>query len=130
MTKSQATKKARNNMIIFEITSILLTVVPVAFFIGYGFYVGTPQEKIALSLTAIVGLVFAVLNLLLKWHVRCGLYIAIFGICYALRENANAILSLAGVMAVTTAVDEFVIYPLAKRYKEKFHINKEIDKRI
>lgn len=130
MAKSQATKKAKNNMIIFQVVSILLTVVPIAFFVGYGFYNGTATEKVALSLTAIIGLIFAVLNLLLKWHIRSGLWIVIFGLCYALKSNMNMIMSVVATMAITTAVDEFVVMPLAKRYKEKYHINKEIDKRI
>lgn len=130
MKRSEATKKAKNNYIIFEVISIALTVLPLLFFVGYAFYNGTVTEKIALSLTAIVGLLFAVLNLLLKWHIRSGLWILIFGLCYALKENMNMIMSVVGTMALTTGIDEFVIMPLAKRYKEKFHINKEIDKRL
>ena len=130
MAKSQATKKAKNNMIIFEVISIALTVIPILFFIGYGFYYGTSTEKITLSISAIIGLIFAVLNLLLKWHIRSGLWIVIFGICYALKSNMDMIMSVVVTMAITTAVDEFVVMPLAKRYKEKYHINKEIDKRI
>lgn len=128
--KSETTKKAKNKMIVLGIISFLINVIPLCFFIGYAFYTGSPTEKIALSLTAIVGLFFAVLNILLKWHIRCGLWIIIFGLCYALKENADVILALTGTMAASVAVDEFVITPLAKRYKEKYHINKEIDKRI
>lgn len=128
--RSAATKKAKNNMIMFEVASIVITVLPLIIFIGMGFYYGTPQEKVALSLSAIIGLVFAVINVLLKWHLRCGLYIAVFGLCYAFKENADVILAISATMAATTAVDEFILTPLAKRYKERFHINKEIDKRI
>ena len=128
--KSEATKKAKNRMLIFEIISIALTVIPVCFFVGAGFVMGTTTEKIALSLSSIVGLVFALLNVMLKWHVRCGLWIVIFGLTYAFKENANMIMGVAATMAITCAIDEFIVHPLAKKYKQKFTINKEIDKRM
>ena len=41
----------------------------------------------------------------------------------------NNIIPLLIIVAALTVIDEFVLEPLYKRYREKYVINKEIDKR-
>ena len=56
---------------------------------------------------------------------RCGIWIVLTGLAYA----CNNIVPLLLIMAITTALDELVLTPLAKKYENLYTINKEIDKR-
>lgn len=48
-----------------------------------------------------------------------GLYVAV-----------DNIIPLLIMLAVTTIIDEFILTPLARHYKAKYTINKEIDNRM
>lgn len=130
MKKSTATKNAKTKWIIFETLSVLVAVVPLLVFIVFAFCTGETQDKLVVSLTGIIGLAITALNVMLKWHLRCALWIVLFGVTYCFREQSDMVLALVGTMGGITALDEFVLSPLAKKFKNQFQINKEIDKRL
>jgi len=61
-----------------------------------------------------------------KLRLRCIPWILLLGIYVCLKE----ITSLLVIMAITTIIDEMIVTPLHKSLKNKYIINKEMDKRL
>jgi hypothetical protein len=122
---SNVTKSYRKKYWTCTILSWVLTFVPLIVFVIWGFVEGTPHRKLALGGLMVVAAILVVLNVLMKLSLRCIPWVVLIGIYICLKE----ITVLLVIMALTTVVDELVLEPLAKMYKNKVTINKEIDKR-
>ena len=122
---SNATKKYRVRMWACRISSWAITFLPLLVFSIWGFIEGTPHRKLALGGLIVVAAILVAINVIMKLSLRCIPWVILIGIYIALKE----ITLLLIIMAITTVVDEVVLTPLAKRYREKLVINKEIDKR-
>lgn len=122
---SNITKSYRKKYWTCTILSWVLTFVPLLVFVIWGFIEGTPHRKLALGGLMVIAAILVVLNVLMKLSLRCIPWILLIGIYICLKE----ITVLLIVMAITTVLDELVLEPLAKSFKNKLTINKEIDKR-
>lgn len=122
---SNITKSYRKKHWTCTILSWVLTFVPLLVFVIWGFIEGTPHRKLALGGLMVIAAILVVLNVLMKLSLRCIPWILLIGIYICLKE----ITVLLIVMALTTVLDELVLEPLAKSFKNKLTINKEIDKR-
>lgn len=125
MATSNVTKKYRK---IYWATTILgwfITFLPLVIFAIWGFVEGTPHRKLALGGLIVVAGILVVINILMKLSLRCIPWILLLGIYICLKEVTVLLI----IMAVTTALDELVLTPISKMYKNKLTINKEIDKR-
>lgn len=122
---SNITKSYRKKYWTCTILSWVLTFVPLLVFVIWGFIEGTPHRKLALGGLMVIAAILVVLNVLMKLSLRCIPWIILIGIYICLKE----ITVLLIVMALTTVLDELVLEPLAKSFKNKLTINKEIDKR-
>lgn len=125
MATSNVTKNYRKKYWLCTISSWIVTFVPLIIFVIWGFIEGTPHRKLALGGLIVVSAILVVINVLMKLSLRCIPWIVLIGIYICLKE----ITVLLIVMACSTVVDELVLTPLAKTYKNKLTINKEIDKR-
>ena len=121
----EATRKYKNRARLYATLSFLVTIVPILVYIVLGFMQGTIGQKITLGVCLLTTIILVIINLLFKHMPRCGIWIVLTGLAYA----CNSIVTLLLVMAITTALDELVLTPLAKKYKNLYAINKEIDKR-
>lgn len=121
-TVTNSYKKKRN---LFRALSILITVLPILVFTVIGFVEGTITEKVSLGICLFLALLFVLINILFKHHIRSTIWILLIGIYVCVRN----ITPLLIIMAFSTAIDEFILDPLAKSYANKYRINKEIDKR-
>ena len=121
------TKKYKRLKNLFQILSFLVTVAPLIVYVIIGFANGDihTNKKIFLGFTLITAFILVLINVLFKFHLRSPLFIIILGIYFAL----NKILNLLIIISIGTVLDEFIFQPLAKNYKQKYIINKEIDKR-
>lgn len=124
--QSQITKKYRAISIILFWLSIIVTIAPVVVYTAIAFYNGEVHEKLTLGLTLIVAIILTAINIIFKFHIRSILWIMVLGI-YICLDN---IMPLLLVVAVGTILDEFILSPLHKHYKNKARINAEIDKRL
>ena len=122
---SNVTKAYRKKYLTCTILSWVLTFLPLIVFVIWGFIEGTPRRKLALGGLMILAAVLVVLNVLMKLSLRCIPWVLLIGIYICLKEVTVLLI----IMAVTTMLDELVLEPLAKMYKTKLTINKEIDKR-
>lgn len=127
---SDTTKKYKRLSILFFVLSIIVTVAPLIAFTIVGFVNGEVHEKTALGISILVSLILVVLNFLMKMSLRSTIWILVLGIFYALRHYMDTLMIMVLVIAIGTIIDEFVLSPLHKIYKDKAKINKEIDKRL
>lgn len=123
---SQATQTLRKKMYIFHLLSWALTFLPILIWLGVAMYKSTEVTKTALAISITVAGLLTLANLLMKYSIRSTVWILLIGIYVALRN----ITPLLIIIAVCTILDEFIVHPLYKHYKERYHINKEIDKRV
>ena len=119
------TEKYKKKARFYSFLSFFITVVPILIYVVIGFIEGTIGQKITLGMCLVAVVVLVILNLLFKRIPRCGVWIILAGLAYA----CNSIVPLLLIMAITTALDELVLSPLAKKNKNLYTINKEIDKR-
>ena len=122
---SDITKSYRKKYWACTILSWVVTFVPLMVFVIWGFIEGTPHRKLALGGLMVLAAVLVVINILMKLSLRCVPWILLIGIYICLKEVTLLLI----IMAVTTTLDELVLEPLAKAFKNKLTINKEIDKR-
>ena len=119
------TKKYKIKLNICRLLSFTITVLPVIIYTIKGFMDGSIGEKVSLGICVILALMFMLINVMFKYHIRSTLWVLLIGI-YVCIDN---IIPLLIIMAATTIIDEFVLVPLINKYKNKYIINKEIDLR-
>lgn len=126
VNKSNVTKKNARLSALFFWLSILVTIIPVIVYVIIGFCNGEVHQKLTLGITVIIAIILVGINVIFKYHIRSILWVLILGIYFCTRE----ILPLLLIVAIGTILDEFVLTPLHKKYKNRKTINYEIDKRI
>lgn len=119
------TKKNRRLSRLFGFLSFICVSLPILIFLVLAFVNGSVASQTTLGITFIIAIILTLINVIFKYHLRCTLWILLLGI-YASLGN---ILNLLIIMAITTCLDEFAFTPLHIHYKNKYIINKEIDKR-
>lgn len=119
------TKKYKLKLNICKFLSFVMTVLPVLIYTVAGFITGTVSEKVSIGVCAVLALVFVIINLMFKYHIRSTIWVLLIGI-YICIDN---IIPLLIIMASSTIIDEFVLVPLINKYKNKYTINREIDLR-
>lgn len=124
--KSAPTKKYTALYWTFFLLSIIITLAPIIYYTIYGFVEGSFQEKLTLGITLIIAVILVAVNLIFKFHLRSSLWILVLGIYFCI----DNIMPLLLMVAIGTVLDEVLLTPLYKKFKEKRNINREIDKRI
>ena len=119
------TKKYKIKLNICRLLSFTLTVLPVIIYTIKGFMDGSIGQKVSLGICVILALIFMLINVMFKYHIRSTLWVLLIGI-YVCIDN---IIPLLIIMATTTIIDEFVLVPLINKYKNIYIINKQIDLR-
>lgn len=120
------TKKYKNDYILCKSLSVLMTLIPLIIYTIKGFCEGTPTSKVTLGVCVTTALILTIINIVFKYHMRSTIWILMIGL-YVAVDN---IIPLLIMLAVTTIIDEFILTPLARHYKAKYTINKEIDNRM
>lgn len=125
MKKSQTTRDYLHKRNFCKIMSFLLTFLPLIIYGVIAFVQGTVENKVSFGLCLTICALFVIMNILMKLKIRCTLWVLLLGIHICL----NNIVSLIIIMAISTALDEFIFEPLVRKYSQKASINIEIDKR-
>ena len=119
------TKKYKRLARLFSLLSILVLLAPLAYYLVEAFIAGVVIEKLALGGLATMAIILTLFNTIMKANLRSPIWLILIGIFLVL-EN---ILPLIIFIAAGTILDEFVLSPLARRYRNLYTINNEIDKR-
>lgn len=122
MTKSLNTKRW-----IFTIVHILLNIAPLAVYTILAFVESTAvHQKLALSSTLVVILIMSLISWVNQITFRSKTWVLILGLYMCLQNILTPLI----VIGCCQILDEIVVCPLKNYYKEKYKINKEIDKRL
>lgn len=124
---TEATKKSKRLKWIFFSISVALNVIPMLVFFFMGYSEVDTTKKIVLSFTAVAALVLGAFMIIskLKWYRT--LFWIVFAVMYLCFQKMTELIITMGICNV---IDEIVIYPLYKYYKEQNRINKTLDKRL
>ena len=122
------TQRYKRLSIITFLLSSICSICPILIYVIKAFVDNDVQEvnKYTLGLMCSLAIIVTLINILAKMHLRCIPWILLLGIYVCLRD----ITTLLIIMAVTTIIDELILVPLHKSFKNKYTINKEIDKRL
>lgn len=125
---STMTSKYKRLSIITFLLSSICSLCPILIYVIKAFVDKDVQEvnKYTLGIMCSVALVVTLINIVAKLHLRCIPWILLLGIYLCLKD----ITTLLVIMAVTTIIDELILVPMHKSFKNKYTINKEIDKRL
>lgn len=124
---SNRTKKIKRISVILTILSILLSIGPLVLYSAKAFITSdsTVNKCILLSMIS-VGTILSLVCLINKYTPRCRIWLVVIGLYLCLDSILGTIL----VIAITQVLDELLVAPMARRYREKLHINKEMDIRL
>lgn len=127
MEKNDRTKRFAALYRLMALFSLVCTIGPITVFTVYAVANGEigSKQKLTLGLCLLVCLLLVIINTIKKYNLRSPVYIMILGI-HACIQNLTLLFII---MAVTTALDEFVFTPLKREFRTKYTINKEIDAR-
>ena len=121
------TKKLKRKYIIATILSFLLNVCPLLVFTIIAFISGTAiVDRVTLSMTLLIVLIFTAVTFINKTVFRSKLWILLIGLWLCL----DNILTPLIVFASCQVIDELIVTPLKNYYKNRYRINKEIDTRL
>ena len=125
---STMTNKYKKLSILTFLLSTICSLCPILIYVIKAFVDNDVKEvnKYTLGIMCSVALVITLINIVAKLHLRCIPWILLLGIYVCLKD----ITSLLVIMAITTIIDELILVPLHKSFKNKYMINKEIDKRL
>lgn len=120
------TKKTKIMAWVFTIFSVLLNIGPLA---AYGIVAvcnsTLTHQKVALALSVFVVVIMTVISIANKTVMKSRLWVILLGLYCCL----DYIMTPLIIIAVCQVSDELVVSPLAKHYRTRYKINREIDLR-
>lgn len=121
------TKKFKIAAILLTVLSICLSIGPLIVYsvIAFNNAGATTVNKVTLMSMISVGTILSMVCAINKYSPRCRLWLIMIGLYVCLDKFIGCVL----VMAITQCIDELVIHPLARIARQKYGINREIDKR-
>lgn len=121
------TKRYRLIAGLLLVATILLNVGPLATYSIIGLIeANLITEKVALTCTIFVVLILSAVAWVNKTTMRSRVWVIILGLYFCLDHFITPLL----IIAITQVLDEWIVSPARKHYKNKYTINKELDKRI
>lgn len=123
---SDRTKSLWIKAVILTALSVVLSVGPLIVYAVLAFKsnAGNTEKCLLLSFISF-GVILSIVCLINKYTPRCRIWLILLGFYICLDNILGCIL----VIAVTQILDELSVCPLAKMFRSKYAINKEIDKR-
>lgn len=126
---SNYTKVVRSKLWLFRILDFLCLVAPLMTFYVIALcdgQVGTVQ-KFTCSGLVVIALILTLVNIIGAKRLTCTKWLVTLGLFVAIREF---MLPLMILMAITTALDDFLFQTIIQHYKMKLEASKVIDERV
>lgn len=123
--KSELTKKYRKLSILMWWLSLIVLLTPVSYYVVRAFMIGNIVEKLSLGCLATAAIIITSISLLRKLRLRSPLWICILGIYVVL----DKIIPLLIMVAIGVILDELILSPLYKKFKDKADDNANADER-
>lgn len=126
MTLTPITKKYRLIAAILLITSLLLNLAPLGYYtIDALISAELVAEKVKLCMTVFVVLIMSIVSWVNKTTSRSKIWVIIIGLYLCLDSFLTPLL----LIGITQIADEWIVSPLHKNFRNKYTINKQIDRR-
>ena len=124
---SNRTRNAKRGLWICRILSVLVTLLPVIYYVIKGLSDGSVgnRQKACLGCMVCLAIMLYIINVLMKYSIRSTVWILLLGVYVCLED----ILPLILMLAIGTIIDEFILSPMKQHYASVYCINKEIDRR-
>lgn len=123
---TNTTKKNKKNAITCKVISIILTVLPIIVALFLGFASATTVGRVSLTLIGAVSIILA----LIGFATKRKLGDVIMGIVIlALYYTCSKAIPIVFLYVVCRSIDTLIVEPLYLAFKNKYVINKEMDKR-
>lgn len=121
------TKKMLIAAVILTALSAMLSIGPLIVYAVKSFTENsaTTGEKCILMSMICVGVILSLICVINKYTPRCRIWLILIGFYVCLDNIIGCIL----IIACTQILDELVVHPLARSFRAKYTINKEMDKR-
>ena len=135
---SNTSKQYKKKKNLFNILHLLCLFGPLFYYLPYAIHTVTKSNNVinttTLGLCACTCIILFIINLLSEAKHRAGLHKSIFwvmltGVVICL-EQMGQVKSFIYVMCITSVLDEIIFSKLKDYYKEKYMINREIDKAL
>lgn len=123
---TSTTKKYRRLAALLLIVSILLNVAPIAAYTIIGFVeADLIVEKVALTTTIFIVVIMTLIAIVNKTTLRSRIWVIMLGLYICLDMFITPLI----IIAVCQILDEWFAHPIYKSCRNRYIINKEIDKR-
>ena len=109
----------------FKILSWAVTILPLVVYFVIAFSKAEVVHKLAIGSMLTIVLILTVINVIGKLQLRSPLFLLLIGIYVGLGQ----ILTPLVITSCGVVLDEFILTPIYKKYKQLYVINREIDKR-
>ena len=120
------TKSYKRRYRFFLLTSLIINILPLTYYITKAITESNLiYQKISLTMTVFAVLIMTAISIVNKITLRSRLWIILIGLYICLSEILEPLI----IIAACQIMDELLIVPLKKHYKDKLLISKEIDKR-
>lgn len=127
MAVSNETKKYRRLGLIFSLLSVLLLLGPTSYYVILGFLsTGVVVEKLALASAVFMSIILTLLCAINKWTFRSKIWLIVLALFFVI----DHFLVMIFIFGATQITDELIVAPLARHFRSKASINREIDKRM
>lgn len=123
---SKQSKTYRKLYWAFKIISLMLLFLPIAIFMVIEFKDASTTEQVTLGVGVVISAVFAAGNAIFKLAPRSSVWILIISLAIAAEKIQNVIY----VTGACVIIEEVITSKLEKHFREKYKVNKEIDKRF
>lgn len=127
MAQSDVTTKYKRGCRITALISFLLSFGPLIYFVAVAFMNGDARQKFTIGGVAMLAIVLTIVMQLFKFKLSRTIFWLLGLAAYWVMQNMTVFLI---VFMVTSVVDELVVEPLHKHYKNLYKTNKIIDQRI
>lgn len=119
------TKRYRIGYIVFSILSVLTLLTPLLVYTFIGLATAEVVDKLVLSLTVVTAAILTLISFVTKHASRSAIFVVLLGLTVALHSIQECLV----LIAIANILDELLLTPLKVSFKNKYQINKEIDKR-
>ena len=119
------TNKYKNIYRTFKLLSWAVTILPLIVYFVIAFSKAEVVHKLAIGSMLTIVLILTVINIVGKLQLRSPLFLLLIGIYIGLGQ----ILTPLVITSCGVVLDEFILTPIYKKYKQLYVINREIDKR-
>lgn len=123
---SNQTNELKKQKKILSLISLGLNVIPMLIFLVLSLKTGDNSQRLTITLLGIAAIILTILMALFKFKLsRTLFWLLLLGI-YLVYDRLGTCFVTIGICSVA---DEVIVSPLLNNIKEKYTINKEIDKR-